>query len=154
MPLLSDVDRNELEREFAKLDKPVKLLLFADKVDCDFCGLAQQILEELSGLSGKLILEIRDIKTDRQLAQDYRIARVPALALIRVEEIQTNGKSETIERDYGIRFYGVAAGFEFAALFSDILDVSVGDSGLTAKTRQALSQLDQPVHLQVFTTPT
>ena len=35
-----------------------------------------------------------------------------------------------------------------------ILDVSRGESGLSAETRQALAALDKPVHVQVFSTPT
>jgi alkyl hydroperoxide reductase subunit AhpF len=32
------------------------------------------------------------------------------------------------EKDYGIRFYGVPAGYEFATLLEDILAVSKGSS--------------------------
>ncbi len=35
-----------------------------------------------------------------------------------------------------------------------ILDVSSGESGLSAETKDALAALERPVHLQVFSTPT
>jgi alkyl hydroperoxide reductase subunit AhpF len=65
-----------------------------------------------------------------------------------------NGVAESHDRDYGIRYYGVPAGYEFAALVNDIFDVSRGDSGLSAQSKAALAQLKEPLHLQVFSTPT
>ena len=58
------------------------------------------------------------------------------------------------EKDHGIRFYGIPSGYEFGSLVDAILDVSSGDSGLLADTRQALQGLARPVHIQVFSTPT
>jgi alkyl hydroperoxide reductase subunit AhpF len=72
---------------------------------------------------------------------EYAVDKVPATAI-------RNGK------DYGIRFYGLPAGYEFAALLDGILAVSKGDSGLQPESREKLAQLTQPLHLQVFTTPT
>jgi glutaredoxin-like protein len=39
-------------------------------------------------------------------------------------------------------------------MVEDIGDVSVGDSGLQPKTREAVAGITEPVHLQVFITPT
>jgi alkyl hydroperoxide reductase subunit AhpF len=39
-------------------------------------------------------------------------------------------------------------------LINDILIVSKRDSGLDTKTREFLKNLDKPLHLQVFVTPT
>ena len=50
--------------------------------------------------------------------------------------------------------YGLPSGYEFGALVDAILDVSSGDSGLSAPTREALAAVSGPVHLQVFSTPT
>jgi alkyl hydroperoxide reductase subunit AhpF len=57
-------------------------------------------------------------------------------------------------RDYGLRFYGLPAGYEFLPLLDAILATSKGDSGLLATTRSKLAQLTQPLHLKVFVTPT
>jgi glutaredoxin-like protein len=45
------------------------------------------------------------------------------------------------------------SGYEFSTLINDILAVSRRNSGLTETTREFLKQLNQPVHLQVFVTP-
>ena len=40
------------------------------------------------------------------------------------------------------------------ALIEDLVDVSKGTPALSEKTREALSKVDQDLHIQVFTTPT
>lgn len=60
------------------------------------------------------------------------------------------GKGE----DYGIRFFGIPAGYEFASLLESLEMVARGDSGLDAATREKLKALPSPVSLQVFVTPT
>ena len=43
---------------------------------------------------------------------------------------------------------------EFGSLIDAILDVSQGESQLSAETKQALAAIDKNVHIQVFSTPT
>ncbi len=57
-------------------------------------------------------------------------------------------------KNLGIQFSGIPSGHEFNTLINDILIVSRRDSGLDAKTREYLKNLDKPLHLQVFVTPT
>ena len=57
-------------------------------------------------------------------------------------------------KDYGIRFYGLPAGYEFSSLLDAVLAVSKGDSGLLPASRNKLAQLSEPVHIEVFVTPT
>lgn len=154
MGLLKDSDREQLRTQLEQLQNPVKLVFFTQALDCDYCPLTQQLLEEVISLSDKLKLQIHNFNIDKDQVLEYKIARVPAIALVRVETRTKDGVEETVDRDYGIRFYGVPAGFEFASLLGDILDVSSGDSGLNEHSKAALAQLKEPVHLQVFTTPT
>jgi glutaredoxin-like protein len=56
--------------------------------------------------------------------------------------------------DYGVRFAGIPSGHEFSSFIHDLILVSGRDSGLSAKAREYLKALDQPVLLQVFVTPT
>jgi len=153
MGLLKESDRENLRKQFAELQNPVKLAFFTQALDCEYCPLTQQVLEEVVSLSDKITLETHNFAIDAA-AQKYAIARVPAIAVLRVENQTVGDKVETVDRDYGIRFYGVPAGFEFASLLGDILDVSAGDSGLTAESKAALRDLKNPLHMQIFTTPT
>ncbi len=154
MALLQESDREQLKQEFDKLQNAVKLVFFTQALDCDYCGLTQQVLEEVVSLSDKIQLQILNFAIDKDQVANYKIARVPAIAVVRVEIHEKDGTVETVDRDFGIRFYGVPAGYEFASLLGDILDVSSGDSGLSPQSKSALAELQSPVHLQVFTTPT
>ena len=52
------------------------------------------------------------------------------------------------------RFYGVTAGYEFSTLIQDILDLSTGNIELTEATLEWARNLQEDVHIQVFSTPT
>jgi alkyl hydroperoxide reductase subunit AhpF len=154
VPLLKENDREQLRSEFDKLQAPVRLVLFTKEEDCEYCELTQQLVEELAGLSDKITVERHDFVSDQAQVAEYRIARVPAIAIVRVERQLIEGVATAHDRDYGIRFYGVPAGYEFATLISDIFDVSRGESGLSEQSKAMLAQLKEPLHLQVFSTPT
>jgi glutaredoxin-like protein len=89
---------------------------------------------------------IRDSDQEADLAAQYKIDKVPALAMM------GNDGDELV--DFGIRLYGIPSGHEFTSLVHDLVLASTRDSGLNAKTRAFLAGLDKPVHLQVFVTPT
>ena len=52
--LLKDDDRQALTQEFAQMTNPVKLVFFTQALDCEYCPIAQQILEEVVSLSDKI----------------------------------------------------------------------------------------------------
>lgn len=142
MPLIRDEDKETIRKEFAEhLVGPVRLVMFTQEFECQFCAETRQIVEELAALSDKVTAEIYDFIADKDKAAEYGIDKIPAIAIIG-------------EKDYGIRFYGIPSGYEFTSLFEDIIDVSRGDSGLLEPTKKALTQLKEPVHIQVFVTPT
>jgi glutaredoxin-like protein len=140
MAFLKDKDRAALEAEFKDLAQPVKMVLFVDEKNCEYCEPTQQLLEEVAGLSDKLSVETFNLTNDKDKAAEFAIDKAPAIAIV-------NGK------DYGIRYYGIPSGYEFASLIGDIVDVSKGESGLSAETKTALAELTEPVHIQVFVTP-
>jgi glutaredoxin-like protein len=147
MPLISEQDAEHLRNEFEnELVSPVKLVMFTQAFECQFCAETRQIVEEVAELSDKISAEIYDFVDDKAIADSYNVDKIPAIAILRSE----NGE----DQDYGIRFYGIPSGYEFTSIIEDILDVSKGDSGLQPKTREALAELTEPVHLQVFITPT
>ncbi len=133
----------------------VRLVFFTQTLNCETCEITKQILEEVAGLSDKLELQTYNFAIDREAVSRYGITRIPAIALVRLET-RTNGGGVTgeEERDYGIRFYGVPSGYEFMSLIGDILDVSHGESGLAPESKALVAQVNEAVHLQVFTTPT
>ena len=141
MGLLRDTDVAEIRERLQAMVNPVKLVHFTQELNLEYGREARQLLEELSQISDKLSLETYNYLIDKEKVAEYAVDKVPATVI-------RNGK------DYGIRFFGLPAGYEFAALLDAIMAVSEGDSGLQPESRQKLAQLTQPVHLQVFTSPT
>jgi len=142
MPLLSDQDRKFLQDHLAQqLVAPVKLLYFTQTLACQFCRETEQILRELADLSDKITLQVYNFVTDKEVADAYGVDKIPATVVLG-------------EKDYGIRFYGIPSGYEFTSLVEDVVDVSRGESGLSPESLQALAQVVEPVHIQVFITPT
>ncbi len=141
MAFINEQNRKALQKEFEALVNPVKLVVFTTELDCDYCRETRQLLEELASISDQLSVETYNLQVDREKAAQFQIDKVPAIAVM-------NGK------DYGIRYYGIPSGYEFGSLIEDILDVSRGDSGLSPELKAALAQITQPVHFQVFVTPT
>jgi glutaredoxin-like protein len=147
MSLIAEKDAKFLRQEFEEnLVAPVKLVMFTQEMECQFCTETRQIVEEIAALSDKIEAEIRDFVADKATAELYRIDKIPAIAVVQLED----GK----ERDYGIRFYGIPSGYEFTSVIEDIIDVSKGESGLQPKSKEAVAAITEPVHFQVFVTPT
>ncbi len=147
MPLISDRDADLLRSEFAdQMVNPVKLVMFTQAIECQFCAETRQIVEEVAQLSDRITVEVYNFVTDKSVAEMYGVDKIPAIAVLRMEDGQ--------EKDYGIRFYGIPSGYEFTSLIEDILDVSRGDSGLQPETRKVVAGITEPVHFQVFVTPT
>jgi len=129
-----------------QLKQPVEVLFFGGDQYCEYCDDTLQLLEEVTAISEKLNLQTFDLQADQTVAQQYLVDKTPGFVLA--------GRDGDQIIDYGIRFYGIPSGHEFSTLIHDLILVSSRDSGLDASTRQALKELDKPVHLQVFVTPT
>jgi glutaredoxin-like protein len=142
MAMLSKKDRTFLKDHLSHgLTAPVSLKLFTQAMSCQFCKETRQLLEEVEELSDKISLEVYDFEADREAVEQYGIKRIPATVVMG-------------EKDYGIRFYGIPSGYEFNSLIEDITMVSSGHHGLSADSVAQLERLQEPVHMQVFVTPT
>jgi glutaredoxin-like protein len=145
--LLRDDIVKQVKEVFDKqLINPVEILFFGSKDECEHCNDTHQLVTEVSAISDKLHLSAYDLQDDAELAQQYNVSMAPGLVI--------TGKEAGQLIDYGIRYAGIPSGYEFSSLIQDLILVSGRDSGLAAETRAALAELKQPVHLQVFVTPT
>lgn len=145
MGLLKEEDKDTLRKAFESLRDPVKLLVFSQQMECMYCRETRQIAEEVAELSDKISVRVFDYVEHREPVDKYTIRRIPAIVVMR------SGKDA---KDFGIRYYGIPAGYEFTTLIEDILMVSRGDSGLTPASREVLATLKKPLHIQVFISPT
>jgi alkyl hydroperoxide reductase subunit AhpF len=71
----------------------------------------------------------------------YKIDKIPAIVIMN-------------KKDYGIRLFGLPAGYEFSSLIEGITLVSTGKTGLNEKSIERIAALTKPVHIQVFATNT
>ena len=147
MSLLSEADRAQLRDMFHELTRPVRLVLFTQTFGCETCADALRILQELTELSPKISVVECNLVLEPERAAAFGVTVAPTTAVVAVDEDGT-------ERDYGVRFVGLTAGYEFTSLIEAIQLVSDGTSGLTEASRALLAAVTEPVAIQVFVTPT
>jgi len=141
MALIKEKDREKLIGIMKIIEEDVKIVMFTQENECQQCQATRGLLEEVAALSEKVSLEMRDFEADAEMAKNLGVDKIPATLILG-------------EKDYGIRFYGVPAGYEFNVLIQDILDVGKRSPGLDEKTKEVLATIQKPVHLQVFISPT
>ena len=139
--MLSEPVKKKAAEMLAKVPNPVRMVLFTQESECQFCKDALGLAQELRGLSDRLSLEVYDLQKDVAKAAEYRVDKVPAFVVAG-------------DRDYGIRYYGVPAGFEFSTLLSLIELVGARNGGLKPETMTKLAGLTSPADIQMFVTLT
>jgi glutaredoxin-like protein len=140
MAALTRDERQQISKHIEEVQNPVKQIHFTQKLECELCPQTRELLEDVALLSDKISLEVYNFLDDKEKVAQYRITKVPATVI--------EGA-----KDYGIRLYGLPAGYEFAVLLLDILQVSRRSSGLRPGSVEKLRKLTQPLHLEVFVMP-
>ena len=133
-----EVLRNDLKERMVDL---VRIVMFTQEVECRFCSDTRQLVQEIATLNDKINVEVYDFMVDAAKAQELKIEKIPALAII--------GK-----KDYGVRIYGIPYGYELQTLVAAVVGVSTGKTDLSDKTKAILADVKAPVHIQVFVTLT
>jgi glutaredoxin-like protein len=141
MTMIQERDRQEILKYFEELVHPVRIINFTQSFECQYCRETRQLLEEIAELSDKIHVDVYDFMKDKAEANRFNIEKIPATIIM-------------AEKDYGIRLYGIPSGYEFTTILQDILMVSKRDSGLSAGSKEKVAAIKEPLHLQVFVTPT
>ncbi len=151
MAFIREQDRATIAQMFEEtLDGPVQVhyftiptskLIVPGRTTCESCNDVQQLIEEVASISDKVSVEVHNFESEREEAQRYGVTRVPAIVI--------KGKAKG-----AVRYFGAPAGSEFPNFIQDIQHASRGETALSAETREALSAITGPIHLQVFVTPT
>jgi glutaredoxin-like protein len=141
LPVIQEKVRNQARKLLGDMPGPVKLVMFTQEMECPTCREARQLAEEFATLSEKLTLETYNLMIDTERVKEYNVDRVPTLCVVGA-------------KDYGIRFNGVPAGYEFTSLVNAVRLVSGGDGGLKPETRDRLAKIAKPVDIQTFVTLT
>ena len=141
MAFLDEKIRKDVQDVLSVMRNPVTLKMFTQSFECEYCKETRELVEEVAGTSNLLSVEVYDFVGDAEVAKQYGIDKIPALAIVG-------------PRDYGIRLYGIPSGYEFGSLIEAIKLASNGEVGLSQQTREILAKVTDPVHIQVFITPT
>jgi len=141
MSLIQDADRKLIAQRFGELAHDVTLHMFTQEHECRWCETTRQIAEELASISPRVRAEVHDFLADPESVKQFGIDKIPAIAVVG-------------EKDWGVRFFGVPAGYEFTPLLEAILDAGRGSPELPEPLRAELAKIAKPVHLQVMVTPT
>lgn len=135
--------KEELKNQLAVLTKNVKIIFFTQELECQYCKETRALLSELTEVSDKLSLEVKNFVIDKSDADKHGVDKIPATVLI-----DENGK------DFGIKFFGIPSGYEFASLLEDIKMLGTGNTGFPAELENEIKKIDNEIHMQVFVTPT
>ena len=113
MPFLQPRDEAAVRKEFERVGGPVRLTVFATELGGEQNTQTVALIREVAALSDQLSVTVLNPHIDREQATAYGIDEAPAVV---VEGAQ----------DYGIRFLGMPAGYEFSNLIDSIIAVSTG----------------------------
>ncbi len=140
MSFIQEEDKAEIREQVGDLSNDVRVLVFTKSENCQYCGEVENILTEFASIFDRVRLEKYDIEKDSEVARKYDVKRAPGIAIVGT-------------KDYGIRYYGLPAGYEFVALMNAVRMVGLNDADLAPETIEQLSKITKPVHIQVFVTP-
>ncbi len=141
MGFLTPQDEQAVKKEFEKLAGPVTLIVFASELGSENNAETVALIKEVAALSDQIAVKVLNPHIERDETAAYGVSATPAVAV--------EGA-----KDYGIRFLGVPAGYEFSNLIDSIVAVSGGEAQLKEETKTALAGLTEDVVIKVFATPT
>jgi glutaredoxin-like protein len=145
-PILSKDVQSQLADTFSELTNSVGILLFTTaNVNCEYCELTEQLLDEVTAFSEKLTLKKIDFDSQSEMAKIFGVEFTPTIVVVEKDGDQL--------RDHGIRFMGIPGGHEFSSLIHSIIMVSKRESGLSEEAKTYLKSLQENLLLQVFVTP-
>ena len=139
--MLSAHDRQQVTTQLAAMVAPVTLHVYTQTFGCESCGDTLRLVKELSDLSPLVEVEEHNLVLDKDAAARDGVDRAPTVVLASTEQRR-------------VRFQGGPFGYEFTSLLQALVLVSTGTSGLSEASRSLLAALREPVHVQVFSTPT
>ena len=134
---------NEVKQMFNELSTDVKLHMFTKKDHCLLCNETLSLARQVSEQSEKVSLDHCECDITSEKAQQWKIKRHPAIA---IEGTPIKGL---------VRFYGIPSGYEFGSFIESIMMAgAAGEPDLDPEVIEEVKKIDQPVHIQVFVTPT
>ncbi len=141
MGLINEGIKAKLKSIFSQLKDEVILKVFTQEIECPTCKDNTNFMQEISELSYKIKIDILNFVLNKDESEKLKIDKIPATAVLG-------------DKDYGIRFFGIPAGYEFNSFINAIKMVSLKDSGLREDIKQKVKTINKPVNIKVFVTLT
>ena len=83
MSLLSPSDKERLGELFKqRLVNDVKLVVFTQETECQFCKETRAIVQEVASTSDRIVVEVYDLVKDEAKAREYGVEKIPAVAVL------------------------------------------------------------------------
>jgi glutaredoxin-like protein len=139
MALLPDEIRTQLSETLESLGQSVKVHFFKSEKQCNLCEETKTLLEEITTISDKVILEVYDFDEDKELAEKYGIDKVPGFTLLREDDSLT-----------GMKFYGPPAGYEINSFIFALLEASGKEQELPKELVDKIKTIDKEINIKVF----
>jgi len=140
LAILKNHEREYVENVFRFVENRVNIAFFSEIPENQAGRETHEILEEISSISEKITLTVYDFEKDKTEVEQYKIDKTPAIVV--------EGK-----KDFGIRIYGVPSGYLVSSLIEDVVQISKNESELMVETIQKLSEVVNPMKLEVFVNP-
>jgi len=139
--ILKPSEQDYVRKVFKLLAEEVKISFFSQQPESQAGRETRQILEELAGMSDRVELRSYLFDEHKPEAAAFSIDKLPATVI-------------EAKKDYGIRFFGIPAGYLVSSLIEDIVQVSKGVSELSEVSKEKLKQINSDLNLQVFVSAT
>ena len=140
MALIDERMLMQIKSQLGQLRDPVKILFFKPE-NFQYENEMNFLATNIKLISPKLSMEIFALGKNKKMERDYSIDKAPAIIL--------EGKDKRVAR-----FFGLPIGGEFSTFLLDIKDLSLGGPELSQDIARRAKDIDFPVHMQVFVTPT
>lgn len=99
------------------------------------------MLEEISALSQKINIVLKDLEQDSDLAKQYAITLSPSFVMLDAEGTYR-----------GVKFNGIPAGHEINSFISALLEMSGLMPKFHPSVLKRIQKIDKPVNIKVFVT--
>jgi glutaredoxin-like protein len=143
MAIFNEEIQKQLTDMLGNFPRRVRIAFFGSDNGCRSCKDTLQFMTEFAALHENLELDVYDMEVDRDYAAELGVDKVPSMVVL-----------DSDSQDFGMRFYGIPAGYEIHSLISAVREMGGIPADLPVEIEERISKLDKDVHIRVFVTPT
>lgn len=131
---LTDEHKTEIRRQLGELKNQSELILFAQKIGCQYCNETEILLKELTETLNNIKLTVYNPVLDEEISRKYGVGKeLPVITI----------KSDANPNSENVKFLGIPAEYEFTWLLSLINMVANDKYPLQPTTVENIRNIDQ-----------